>query len=141
MGNFYDTIDPTKYDDGSGTLVNISGSTTTIQRVFLGPTSERFYVYYGQDTYDSISTALNNLATEPFVESLTTSKSLTFIGYIVAQANATDLSNTSEANIVNGGLFRNTAGSSGGGTSTISNLGDITDVNISTSFNWSIPKI
>lgn len=132
MGNFYDTIDPTKYDDGSGTLVNISGSTTTIQRVFLGPTSERFYVYYGQDTYDSISTALNNLATEPFVESLTTSKSLTFIGYIVAQANATDLSNTSEANIVNGGLFRNTAGSSGGGTSTISNLGDITDVNIST---------
>lgn len=128
-GNFYDTIDPTKYDDGSGTLVNISGSTTTVQRVYIGATSYRYYVYYGQETYDSIATALNNLTTEAFTESITTSKSLTFIGYIVAQANATDLSDTSQANIVNAGLFRNTAGSSGGGTSTISNLGDITDVN------------
>ena len=129
-GNFYDTIDPTKYDGGSGTLVNISGSTTTIQRVFIGPTSERFYVYYGQDTYDSVATALQNLTTEAFTESLTTSKSLTFIGYLVVQANTTDLSNESNANIINAGLFRNTAGSSGGGTSTISNLGDITDVDI-----------
>ena len=129
-GNFYDTIDPTKYDDGSGTLVNISGSTTTIQRVFVGPTSERFYVYYGQDTYDSIATALQNLTTEAFTESLTTSKSLTFIGYLVVKASATDLSDETSANIVNAGLFRNTAGSSGGGTSTISNLGDITDVDI-----------
>ena len=129
-GNFYDTIDPTKYDDGSGTLVNISGSTTTIQRVFLGPTSERFYVYYGQETYDSVSTALQNLTTEAFTESLTTSKSLTFIGYLVVKANTTDLADESCANIINAGLFRNTAGSSGGGTSTISNLGDITDVDI-----------
>ena len=129
-GNFYDTIDPTKYDDGSGTLVNISGSTTTIQRVFIGPTSERFYVYYGQDTYDSIATALQNLTTEAFTESLTTSKSLTFIGYLVVKANTTDLADESCANIINAGLFRNTAGSSGGGTSTISNLGDITDVDI-----------
>ena len=129
-GNFYDTIDPTKYDDGSGTLVNISGSTTTIQRVFIGPTSERFYVYYGQDTYDSVATALQNLTTEAFTESLTTSKSLTFIGYLVVKADTTDLSDESSANIINAGLFRNTAGSSGGGTSTISNLGDITDVDI-----------
>ena len=129
-GNFYDTIDPTKYDDGSGTLVNISGSTTTVQRVFIGATSYRYYVYYGQETYDSIATALNNLTTEAFTESITTSKSLTFIGYIVSRADATDLSNTSQANLVNAGLFRNTAGSSGGGTSTISNLGDITDVDI-----------
>ena len=129
-GNFYDTIDPTKYDDGSGTLTTISGSTTTIQRVFIGPTSERFYVYYGQDTYDSVATALNNLTTEQFTESLTTSKSLTFIGYLVVKADTTDLSDETSANIINAGLFRNTAGSSGGGTSTISNLGDITDVNI-----------
>ena len=130
-GNFYDTIDPTKYDDGSGTLATISGSTTTIQRVFVGPTSERFYVYYGQDTYDSIATALNNLTTEAFEESLTTSKSLTFIGYIVTRADATDTSDINQVNLINAGLFRNTAGSSGGGTSTISNLGDITDVNLS----------
>ena len=130
-GAFYSTIDPTKYDDGSGTLVNISGSTTTIQRVFLGPTSERFYIYYGQATYDSVSQAVANLTTEQFVESLTTSKSLTFIGYIITQANATDLSDRATTNLINAGLFRNTAGASGGGTSTISNLGDITDVNIS----------
>ena len=129
-GNFYDTIDPTKYDDGTGTLVNISGSTTTVQRVFVGPTSERFYVYYGQETYDSLATAINKLATEQFTESLTTSKSLTFIGYLVVQADATDLSDSSQANLINAGLFRNTVGGSGGGTSTISNLGEITDVNI-----------
>jgi len=129
-GNFYDIIDPTKYDDGTGTLVNISGSTTTVQRVFVGPTSERFYVYYGQETYDSLATAINKLATEQFTESLTTSKSLTFIGYLVVQADATDLSDSSQANLINAGLFRNTVGGSGGATSTISNLGEITDVNI-----------
>ena len=129
-GNFYNTIDPTKYDDGTGTLVNISGSTTTIQRVFVGPTSERFYVYYGQKTYDSLATAVSQLATEQFVESLTTSKSLTFVGYLVVRADATDLSNTSQANLINSGLFRNTVGGSGGATSTISNLGEITDVDI-----------
>lgn len=130
-GNFYDTIDPTKYDDGTGTLVNISGSTTTIQRVFVGPTSERFYVYYGQETYDNLSSAISQLATEQFIESLTTSKSLTFIGYLVVSADATDLSDSSQSNLINAGLFRNTVGGSGGATSTISNLGEITDVNIS----------
>lgn len=87
-------------------------------------------MYYGQDTYDSVATALQNLTTEAFTESLTTSKSLTFIGYLVVKADTTDLSDESSANIINAGLFRNTAGSSGGGTSTISNLGDITDVDI-----------
>ena len=99
--------------------------------MFVGPSSERFYIYYGQDTYDSVATALQNLTTEQFTESLTTSKSLTFIGYLVVKADTTDLSDETSANIINAGLFRNTAGSSGGGTSTISNLGDITDVNIS----------
>ena len=129
-GNFYSAIDPTKYDDGSGTLTAISGSTTTIQRVYVGPTSERFYVYYGQATYDSIPTAVSQLSTEQFTESLTTSKSLTFVGYIVVRADATDLSDINQANLINGGLFRNTVGGSGGGTSTISNLGEITDVTI-----------
>tara|TARA_B110000902_G_scaffold28555_1_gene30942 strand:- start:1784 stop:6178 length:4395 start_codon:yes stop_codon:yes gene_type:complete len=129
-GNFYNNIDPTKYDSGTGTLVNISGSTTTIQRLFVGPTSERFYVYYGQETYDSIATAVSKLSTEQFVESLTTSKSLTFLGYFVVRADATDLSDVNQANIINSGLFRNTVGGSGGGTSTISNLGEITDVTI-----------
>ena len=130
-GNFYNTIDPTKYDDGTGTLVNISGSTATIQRVFVGPTSERFYVYYGQETYDSLATAVSQLATEQFTESLTTSKSLTFIGYLVVSADATDLSDSSQANLINAGLFRNTVGGSGGATAAISNLGEITDVDIS----------
>ena len=129
-GSFYNVIDPTKYDDGSGTLATISGSTTTIQRVYLGPTSERFYVYYGQATYDSIPSAVSKLSTEQFTESLTTSKSLTFVGYLVVRADATDLSDINQANLINGGLFRNTVGGSGGGTSTISNLGEITDVNI-----------
>ena len=129
-GNFYSAVDPTKYDDGTGTLTTISGSTTTIQRVYVGPTSERFYIYYGQDTYDSIPTAVSQLSTEQFTESLTTSKSLTFIGYIVVRADATDLSDVNQANLINGGLFRNTVGGSGGGTSTISNLGEITDVTI-----------
>ena len=130
-GNFYSVVDPTKYDDGTGTLTTISGSTTTIQRVYVGPTSERFYIYYGQATYDSIPTAVSQLSTEQFTESLTTSKSLTFIGYIVVRADATDLSDINQANLINGGLFRNTVGGSGGGTSTISNIGEITDVTIS----------
>lgn len=130
-GSLFSEIDFTKYDNGSGTLETVSGSSVTIQRAYLGPVSERIYVYYGQNKYESLTTAVSNITTEAFEESKTTIENLVFIGYIIGQANATSLADTASVNIINSGLFRNTAGSSGGGSATVSVINDITDVSIS----------
>ncbi len=72
----YTVIDPTKYDNGSGTLQTVSASQWTIQRVFQGVVNNLSYVYYGQNVYDNLSTALQSITTEEFVESPTSQLAL-----------------------------------------------------------------
>ncbi len=81
--------------------------------------------------YDNLSTALQSITTEEFVESPTSQLALPFIGYIIAKGDTTDLSDTANNKIIQAGLFRNTAGSSGGGGAAVTNLNDLGDVTIS----------
>jgi len=123
-------IDPTMWDDGSGTLQAVGANEWTIQRVFQGVVNGISYVYYGQSTYDSLNAAIQSITTEAFEESPTSILALPFIGYIIARGNTTDLGDTVNNKIINSGLFRNTAGSSGGGGVATTNLNDLADVNI-----------
>jgi len=134
-GAFYTVIDPTKYDDGSGTLQNTGAGNWTIQRVFYNPESKRSTVYYGQSRYTSLLNALQYLATDPFEEGEFTAKSLIFVAYLVVKGNTTDLTNDTQNTIVQAGLFRNTTGGSGNaGTITLS-LENLSDVLITTPVN------
>jgi len=126
----YTDIDPTKYDDGSGTLQTVGASEWTIQRVFQGVVNGISYVYYGQSVYSSLALALGAITTDNFQESPTSILSLPFIGYIVCRGNTTDLSDTNDNRIINSGLFRNTAGASGGGGAAAQALDDLSDVTI-----------
>jgi hypothetical protein len=126
----YTDIDPTKWDNGSGTLQTVSASQWSIQRVFEGVVNNISYVYYGQNVYDSLALALQSITTDEFVESPTSILALPFIGYIIAKGDATNLADTTNNRIIQAGLFRNTAGSSGGGGAAAQSLDDLSDVTI-----------
>jgi hypothetical protein len=128
-GNFYTVVDPTKYDrDGDGTLANVGNGNWSIQRVFADPKTGVLYVYYGQARYTTLLNALQYLPTDPFTEG-DTFDFTTFVGYLVLRGNASDLTDTSNNSVINGGLFRGSGQGSGGGIA-LSNLDDLTDVSI-----------
>ena len=119
----YTVIDPTLYNpSGLGTLSSVSAGQYSIQRIYWFPNSvdRAFYVYYGNATYNSLDTAEVAIVTETFTESENTRTSAILVGYVLVKGNASDLSNTSQARIVQSGLFRGGAlgGGSGGAGST-----------------------
>jgi hypothetical protein len=87
-------IDPTKWDDGSGTLQSVLSTEWTIQRAYQGVVTNITYIYYGQNVYDSLNSAIQGINTEPFEESSATQISLPFIGYIIVKGDTTDLGDT-----------------------------------------------
>ena len=128
-GALYTTVNPTQYDrDGDGTLENVGNGNWSIQRVFTDPKTGVLYVYYGQERYTTLLNALQYLPTDPFTEG-DTFDFTTFVGYLVLRGNASDLTDTSNNSIINGGLFRGSGQGSGGGIA-LSNLDDLTDVSI-----------
>ena len=133
-GNLYTVVDPTRYDrDGDGTLANVGNGNWSIQRVFTDPKTGVLYVYYGQARYTSLLNALQYLPTDPFTEG-DTFDFTTFVGYLVLKGNATNIADTANNSIINGGLFRGSGQGSGGGIA-LSNLEDLTDVSITTPIN------
>lgn len=131
-GSYYTTIDPTKYDSGT-TTGSVSNNNWTIQRVFVNPITGRAHVYYGQSVYTTLQNALQSLSTEQFIESDATSRSYVFVGYCIVLSQTTDLTNTTQNTILQGGLFRGVVG--GGGGSGASSLSTLTDVSFDTLSN------
>jgi hypothetical protein len=123
-------IDPTKYDDGTGTLNSVSPSRPfTIQRVFFFPNTPNVLgVYYGRAEYASLSEAANNIHLEDFTEITNTLTNAVLAAFIIVKYNVTNLTTAIAANnarIIQGGQFRTT--SSGGG-SVATNLDSLSDV-------------
>jgi hypothetical protein len=133
-GAYYTVVDPSKYDTGTG-LSNVSGTNTSIQRIFYNPITKQAVVYYGQNTYTSIPNALAALPSDSFTEGEFTSKALIFVGYLIVQGNASDLSNTGQALFIQAGVFRNIAGGSSGAANVAQTLDDLSDVTITTPTN------
>lgn len=129
-GSFYTSIDNQRWDNGTGTLATVGNNKWTIQRAFLNPITGRVAVYYGQKIYDSLADAQSNLVSDPFTEGALTAHNNVFVAYLIVEGNAsnTDLTNTTANAVVQSGLFRNTAGSSGGTTftTTLDSLSDVT---------------
>jgi hypothetical protein len=129
-------IDPTKYDNGSGTLATVPGGKYTIQRLFYYPNTPTLLgVYYGRAEYNSISVAAANIDLENFSEIENTRTNAIFAGYLIVKSGATDLTNTADALIIQSGSFRST--SSGGGSVSLT-LDDLTDVIIASPINYQV---
>lgn len=133
--NFYTEIKPGFYDDNSGTPAALASNEWSIQRVFIEPVTGIHYIYYGQTKYTSLANALTNLTTDTFAEGPATTLFTVFIGYIIAKGNTTNLLDTTENNIVNAGLFRNTSAGSVGGGAAAQLLNDLSDVTVTAPTN------
>jgi len=126
----YTTIDPSFYNN-NGTLTPVAGGSYTIQRVFWFPRSvnRALFVYYGNAQYSTLSDALAGVSTENFIEGDNTKTAAILVGYIVVKSNATDLSNTNQATIIQAGVLRGSVagggGVVGGGVSYLANLLDV----------------
>jgi hypothetical protein len=124
------TLDVGNYNtpNTSTGLSAVPGGSYTIQRAFYFPSQQnQLGVYYGRQTYNSITTALQNYQFEDFEELENTLTQAVFLGYIIVKGNTTDLSNTADAKFLQAGSFRNTT-SAGGGGAALQNIDDLADV-------------
>ena len=112
----YPTINPGTYNN-NGTLDTVAGGQYSIQRVFWFPNSvnKAFYVYYGSAKYATLDLAQSAINLENFTEGENTAGAAIYLGAVCVRGNATNLSDTTEARFVQGGIFRNVAASGGGG--------------------------
>lgn len=102
------TIDPTQYDNG-GVLMAVGGgvNTATVQRVFVfatNVTTAQIAVQYGQNTYSSLTQAVQSIGTELFTPAPITNVGA-LVGYIVVIRTATDLSDPTQAVFIRAGKF------------------------------------
>lgn len=115
----YTAVKPAFYNlNGTVTAISPTNNKYTVQRVYWFPKSvtRALYVYYGSTIYTTLSEAVAAINNEPnFIEGDNTRTSAVYIGAIVLEANTTDLTVSSKAQIVNGGLFRGAGGGGGGG--------------------------
>jgi hypothetical protein len=133
-GLYYNDIDPSNYDDGSGTLQSVGGSKWTIQRLFFFPNNPVDIIcYYGTQTYNQFSEARANLEFETFDEAQITAENAIFLGFLFVRNAATNLSLPAQAAFLQSGLFRGIppgGGGSGGGGGTVTSVGLVLPVSI-----------
>lgn len=116
-------LDPTKYDDGSGTLQSIPSGKWSIQRVYYYAPFGYLDIYYDQKYYNSKADALNGYLVDQISENPYLSYDIP-IAIIVVKSEATDLSDISHCEIrsVNDKSIGGT-GAGGGEANTASNIG------------------
>ena len=132
-GAFYTVVDPTKYDDGDGTLGTVNNNQWTVQRLYLFPNNPNDIVcYYGVSVYNSQDDAIAGIDGENFSEVTFTAENAVFLGYLIIRGGASDLSTLSDAKIIQSGFSRVSGGGGGGGGGVIGSiaLDDLTDVEI-----------
>ena len=138
-GNGYTVLDPSKYDDGSGTLATVSGGNFTVQRLYYFPGTPNIIIaYYGHDDYANLDTAEQNYNFEDFEEATNTAQQAIYLGAIVMAGNATALNNAAQAKFLIAGQFRGLASVDIGGVATGAGVNDLSDVTVSNLLNSQI---
>jgi hypothetical protein len=122
-GSFYNYIDPTLYDDGSGTLQTVNNNQWTVQRLYLFPNNPGDIIcYYGIAKYNSYADARDELESEIFTEATITRENAVFLGYLIVRGGAANLNLTADGRLIQSGFCRGigVGGGGGGGSSGIS---------------------
>ena len=139
-GAGFTSIDPSKYDN-NGTITTVSGGNYSVQRLYHFPNNTSVIVaYYGKEEYASIDEAEKNYLLENFQEANNTATQAIYLGALIVKGNATDLSNSSQAKILTGGIFRSLSAANLGGVAANSALSDLSDVTITSPTNGQVVK-
>jgi hypothetical protein len=130
-GLFYTSVDPTKYDDGDGTLATVNNNQWTVQRLYVFPNNPNDIIcYYGVQIYNSQDDAVAGIDGEVFSEATITRENAVFLGYLIVRGGAANLSLSADAKFIRSGFSRASGvggGGGAGGVGTIA-LNDLTDV-------------
>lgn len=115
----YVDVNPTKYQDANGNLINVGNANFSVQRVFWFPkaVNRALFVYYGQAIYTSIDDAIAGISTENFTEGDNTKGSAILVGFLVMRGNAPNFDTPSTARIYQASTFRGGGAGGGGGSS------------------------
>lgn len=113
----YTEVDPTKYQDANGNLINVGNNKFSVQRVFWFPkaVNRALFVYYGQALYDNLDDAIAGISTENFTEGENTRGSAILVAFLVMKGNVSNFDTSSTARIYQAGTLR--GGGAGGGGS------------------------
>ena len=115
VGSSVTVIDPTHWDDGSGTLQSVTVGNWTIQRVYLSAQytgTPNIYVFYGQKQYASLTAAINGTSQDVVIVDPSTSE-YTLLGYIIVSQGCTALNDSGNCSIITSGKFGGSAGPQG----------------------------
>ena len=130
-GQGYTTIDPTKFDNGSGTLANMPNNKYSIQRIYYFPsTPDILVVYYGRGYYDNKDVGERSIFLEEFKEADNTSQQAIHVATLLVKKETTDLTVEADAFIYQAGLFRNLSATFSGGVDVNAGLNDLADVSV-----------
>lgn len=116
-------IDPSQWDDGSGTLQAVASNDWSVQHIFLNGTT--VVVGFGQSTYNSKSLAVDAITSDPFEEQSPLPDSA-HRSYLVVREGATDLTDIAEAEFIEAPKFR-IFGQSGGGVASTGSWVSLSD--------------
>jgi hypothetical protein len=131
LGQGYTVMDPTKFDNGSGTLANMPNNKYSIQRVYFFPsTPDLLIVYYGRNYYANKEVAEKSIFLEEFSEASNTAEQAIHVATIVVKKETDDLSAATDSHIYQAGLFRNLSASFSGGVDVNAGINDLSDVSI-----------
>jgi len=140
-GAGYTAIDPTKYDDSSGTLATVASNKFTVQRLYYFPNEINTIVaYYGKEEYISLSVAEEQYQLESFTEAGNTAEQAIYLGAVIVKQNATNLSSATQAKFLTGGIHRSVSAIALGGAAAAAQLSDLSDVTVSSASNNQLLK-
>jgi hypothetical protein len=122
-------VDSSKYDNGSGTLQNVSGGYWTVQRVYYFSQSNNTYVWYGRNQYATFDDAQSGYVLEDTTipPNSRFDSQVSFRALMFVKQGATDLSDPASCSIQNLGKLGDTGGTGGGGGGGGSQLTNFSD--------------
>jgi hypothetical protein len=97
-------IDPSNYDDGSGTLASVPTNNYTIQRIFYGLGNGLIAVKYGQNLYTSQLAAVTSIQDESIIRFAIEGPVL-LLASLVVRSGATDLTDDNQAVFIQASKF------------------------------------
>jgi hypothetical protein len=97
---FSGNIDPGFWDDGSGTLQAVANNDYTVQPVFIFPSLNFLFVGYGQQVFNQKTDAVEAIQNGSVIwEERTQLNTACFLGNLVVKGNATDLTDSAQAEL------------------------------------------
>lgn len=85
-----DLVDPDHWDDGTGTLNNLTGNDAVAHRIFYFPGGGDIIVQYGQKAYGGVVRALSGYLTEIFEQRSDLGRSI-FLGWLILENGTSNL--------------------------------------------------